>query len=581
MSSATLPTENEPVEASLETSRRHPRSSKGTSNPSVGYLYPAINVRVAWMCLAAAMVAIALAHPAITSRGLSSEPLRGLAIAATIALVGIISIRSGRVIARIERELKRIGLGGSPQEVSANRLLATDPIAGAWNRMVDRWEGPGDCETGSPSADLRSSHAITLARAMRGLPAAWIISDAEGWIRYISPVAAKMLGIDSDTIVDHMLPEPVHLIRTLETTIRGENEPVDGAIASRGAPAAEGPRDATENECTESLVRSLLSASRVVRHRISIRRGDQTTHVQIVRTRLDGRSADRADHGSSGMPPRAANGIVGSTASRGGDPEAMAWVLSDISSRVAAEAGRDAFLLSAAHELRAPLQNLRAAAETIGTTQDMDAGARGEFCNLIISESIRMNALVDDLLAVGQMEAGSMTIRRLPLKLAGMIESAIESQSAAATSKQIHIAADVPPKLPEIQGDRSKLQATMNNLLANAVKYTPSGGNVQMSCTVTGTSIELRFIDDGIGVPEEEHERIFDKFYRASNLGDLSDSDLSAVAGNGLGLAFARQVARLHGGDIALQSDETGGSTFLLSLPIHTGLRETDGQRAL
>ena len=373
-----------------------------------------------------------------------------------------------------------------------------------------------------------------------------------------------------------MLPEPVHLIRTLETVVRGDANTNDESDPAVSDVSVETKSNDDHAESAESLVRSLLSPSRVVRHRMSIRQGDQTTHLQIVRTRLDGRSANR-----SVAPSAPAGGGIGeSTVADTGDPEAMAWVLTDVSSRVAAEAGRDAFLLSAAHELRAPLQNLRAAAETIGTTQDMDAGARGEFCNLIISESIRMNALVDDLLAVGQMEAGSMTIRRLPLKLAGMIESAVESQSAAAASKQIEIAAEVPAKLPEIQGDRGKLQATMNNLLANAVKYTPPGGNVQLACTVTGTSIELRFIDDGIGVPEEEHERIFDKFYRASNLDELSDTDVSAVAGNGLGLAFARQVARLHGGDVSLQSGDVGGSIFLLSLPIHTGLREPDGRDA-
>jgi signal transduction histidine kinase len=117
-------------------------------------------------------------------------------------------------------------------------------------------------------------------------------------------------------------------------------------------------------------------------------------------------------------------------------------------------------------------------------------------------------------------------------------------------------------KLPTIFGDRDKLQAALVNLVGNAVKYTPDGGEVVLRCSADDRWIRIDVRDNGPGIPEDEHEKVFEKFFRGAA---TQESD---HRGNGLGLAFAREIARLHGGDIGLQSVIGEGSTFTMTLPV-------------
>ena len=194
--------------------------------------------------------------------------------------------------------------------------------------------------------------------------------------------------------------------------------------------------------------------------------------------------------------------------------------------------------------------------------EDLEVERQKEFCNIIVSEAHRLGRLIDQLLTVGQMEAGSMVANRHELEMLPMVEYATEQMTATAAKKQQSFLQDFAPKLPTIFGDRDKLQAALVNLVGNAVKYTPEGGEIIVRCGVRGEWIHIDVQDNGPGIPEDEQSKVFEKFYRASNAED------SEQRGNGLGLAFTREVVRMHGGDVELASRLGEGATFTMKLPI-------------
>ena len=122
-------------------------------------------------------------------------------------------------------------------------------------------------------------------------------------------------------------------------------------------------------------------------------------------------------------------------------------------------------------------------------------------------------------------------------------------------------------ELPKIQGDKQRLSVLLNNLIGNAIKYTPAEGKVQVKVEVTERGVQIAVSDTGIGIKPEDQAHVFDKFYRAA------DENVQAITGTGLGLALAREVARLHGGEIHLESELGAGSTFTIELPLPTSER--------
>jgi signal transduction histidine kinase len=218
--------------------------------------------------------------------------------------------------------------------------------------------------------------------------------------------------------------------------------------------------------------------------------------------------------------------------------------------------------MTATHELRTPLNNLQAYAEALQEEEDLELERQKEFCNVINSEANRLGRLVDQLLTVSQMEAGSMVANRHELELLPMIEYAADQLRGQAEQKQTKLTTKLSAKLPTVFGDRDKLQAALVNLVGNAIKYTPEHGEVLLRCSADERWIRIDVEDNGPGIPEEEQSKVFDKFFRGAATRESDER------GNGLGLAFAREIARLHGGDIELQSVVDEGSVFTLRLPV-------------
>lgn len=236
-------------------------------------------------------------------------------------------------------------------------------------------------------------------------------------------------------------------------------------------------------------------------------------------------------------------------------------VIEDVTQQRAAEDARNSFVAQAAHELRTPLTNIRLYVEQAIDAADDEQEVRAQALNVINNESQRLERLVQDMLSVAEIESGSMSIHTGDVRLSQLLDDVSHDYIAQAKDKQITLKFDLPPKLPVLKGDRDKLSLAVHNIVGNALKYTPEGGAVTVRVSWEQDEVRIAVEDTGIGIKDEEHGLIFDKFYRAK------DARISSITGTGLGLTLARDVIRLHGGDIALKSETDKGSTFTITLP--------------
>ncbi|MCK4340909.1 MAG: PAS domain-containing protein [Phycisphaerae bacterium] len=233
----------------------------------------------------------------------------------------------------------------------------------------------------------------------------------------------------------------------------------------------------------------------------------------------------------------------------------------DISQLREGERARDNFLYHVTHELRTPLTNISAYVETLTQPGFDDEQTRKECYNVIVSETKRLSSLIENILTVSQLEVGTARLDVGEVDLTRLVRQMVQDNLAAADEKRIDLTLSLPPKVPKMRGDKQRLCILLNNLIGNAVKYTPAGGQVQVNLEVAENRLVLAVSDTGIGIAAEDQAQVFDKFYRAT-----ADA-VQAVPGTGLGLALAREVARLHGGEIHLESELGQGSTFTIELP--------------
>jgi len=247
---------------------------------------------------------------------------------------------------------------------------------------------------------------------------------------------------------------------------------------------------------------------------------------------------------------------------RGTDSVAAVIIIEDITQQRVAESSRNTFVAQATHELRTPLTNILLYVETALEQGDSDPALRDKCLNVINQEGRRLERTVGDILSVAEIEAGSYQINKDDVRMDEMLEQLKFDYEAHAKEKQIKLTFDLPPKLPVLQGDRDKILLALHNLIGNALKYTAADGQVTVSAETAGNRLVVEVIDTGIGISEEELAPVFERFYRAS------DPRVAETPGSGMGLALAREVVRLHGGDVTVRSEFDKGSTFTLTLPL-------------
>jgi len=241
---------------------------------------------------------------------------------------------------------------------------------------------------------------------------------------------------------------------------------------------------------------------------------------------------------------------------------AHAWSVRDVTQQKLADEMRNQFVFTATHELRTPLANIKAYAETLAQHGDITPEQQHDFYNTISAEATRLSRFVDELLNISQMESGTLSLKRHETDIARLVEELTEHVQPEIRRKEIAFQRDLPPKLPKLQVDKDKLSAALVNLLGNAVKYTPDRGRVRLQIEVDSREIHFHVEDTGYGIAPEELPKIFHKFFRSE------DQRVRAITGSGLGLAFTQEAARMHGGRVSVHSELNKGSRFTLTLPL-------------
>jgi two-component system, OmpR family, phosphate regulon sensor histidine kinase PhoR len=258
-----------------------------------------------------------------------------------------------------------------------------------------------------------------------------------------------------------------------------------------------------------------------------------------------------------------ATGLAPAPAAPGSQtPSGAVVVLHDVTELRRLERVRQDFVANVSHEFKTPLTAIQGFAETLLAGALEDAEHNRRFLEIIRDHAARLAALTNDLLKLAKIEAGKLEVDLGPVNLLEVIERCAETTLLKASQKQIALETDVPPGLPAVRGDASLLREVLQNLLDNAVQYTPAGGRIKVSATAKAREVIVTVEDTGVGIPLVDQERIFERFYRV----DAARS--RQAGGTGLGLSIAKHIVEVHGGHLSVDSEVGRGSKFSFSLSL-------------
>jgi signal transduction histidine kinase len=219
------------------------------------------------------------------------------------------------------------------------------------------------------------------------------------------------------------------------------------------------------------------------------------------------------------------------------------------------------FVASVSHELRTPLASILGYLDVL-REGIADAQEHEEFLEIMDHNARRLLSLINDLLALAAIEDGRMAMRPAACDLGELVAACVRDQAHDAAAKDVRLRVALPGDPLEGTVDGERLAQVLGNLIANAVKFTPAGGEVAVELAAAGDAATLTVADTGVGIPADEADRLFDRFFRASNVRQ------AAIPGTGLGLAISRAIVEGHGGEIACTSRLGEGSTFTVTLPL-------------
>jgi two-component system, OmpR family, phosphate regulon sensor histidine kinase PhoR len=224
------------------------------------------------------------------------------------------------------------------------------------------------------------------------------------------------------------------------------------------------------------------------------------------------------------------------------------------------EAVRRDFVSNVSHELRTPLASLKALTETLRDGALSDPKAAPRFLGRIETEVDALTQMATELLDLSRIESGQVSLELAAVDPIKLIQSAAERMRAQAERAGLTLSAQETAALPRVQADAGRLEQVLVNLIHNAVKFTGPGGSVTLSAEADRKFVRFAVKDSGVGIPEDDLERVFERFYK-------SDRARSG-GGTGLGLSIARHIVEAHGGRIWAESVEGQGSTFSFTIPV-------------
>lgn len=293
-----------------------------------------------------------------------------------------------------------------------------------------------------------------------------------------------------------------------------------------------------KNEGAQNLIKQALEETDELQEEISltIPGDEETERIYQVQTALV-RSEDQS-----------VIGVVG--------------IFNDITEIRSIERMKTAFVSTVSHELRTPLTSIKGFISTLLQDVDgfYDADTVHEFYVIIDQECDRLTRLISDLLNVSRIEAGrALDLNPGPVNLPDVVDKVVAAQKSYTNKHEF--AVDLEPDLPTIVADNDKVDQILTNLTSNAVKYSPHGGTITVAGKQNNGVIRMSVSDQGMGIPKEHMEKLFDRFHRIDN------RDTRKVGGTGIGLYLVKHLVEAHGGKIWVESEEGKGSSFIFELP--------------
>lgn len=223
------------------------------------------------------------------------------------------------------------------------------------------------------------------------------------------------------------------------------------------------------------------------------------------------------------------------------------------------------FIAIASHELRTPLSLVLLYAAVLQERMGEEAGPQ---LDAVLRAARRLKHIIETMLNLRYLETGEMELQLTRFDLRTTVQEVCEDYAAIAESDGVAIEADLPSDEVPLQGDQEKVRVVLDNLISNAVKFTPAGGCVKLAVRPVGDEVEVSVVDTGVGIPSRDLERIFDRFYQ------IEDHMTRQHGGMGLGLSIVRGLVQLHGGRVWAESEPGQGSRFVAMLPVKASQRE-------
>jgi two-component system phosphate regulon sensor histidine kinase PhoR len=251
-----------------------------------------------------------------------------------------------------------------------------------------------------------------------------------------------------------------------------------------------------------------------------------------------------------------------------GNPIGAVLVLHDITELKHLERIRTDFVANASHELKTPITAIRGLSETVVGDPDVDKGTLVKFMERIHAQSIRLSQLVSDLMTISRLEADQGTADFTRISMNELIGRALLTADTALQQKHHQLHTSFPATPVQVFGDRQNLNQLVDNLVDNAIKYTPEGGQIWVRLSQEGNELLLEIQDSGIGISPQYQERVFERFYRVDKARSQS------LGGTGLGLSIVRNIAERHGGKVSVRSQPGNGSTFSFRMPLAASAAE-------
>ncbi|HEX7526524.1 MAG TPA: PAS domain-containing sensor histidine kinase, partial [Gaiellaceae bacterium] len=223
---------------------------------------------------------------------------------------------------------------------------------------------------------------------------------------------------------------------------------------------------------------------------------------------------------------------------------------------------KDEFIALVSHELRTPLTSIRGYLELVvdETEAGSQTGEQREWLKVIDRNADRLLSLVEDLLLSAQAHSGTLALAQSEFDAATIVRQCAEASTPAAAARGIQLECATEPHLL-MTGDPGRIGQVIDNLVSNALKFTPAGGRVELLASEQETGVRIEVADTGMGIPADEQERLFDRFFRTARVQN------EAIAGAGLGLSIAKAIVEAHNGHISCCSVEGEGTTFTVDLP--------------